>query len=44
VVSPVITNFFKEDYEEVAHSRAAFKPTCCFHYMDDIFMRAEELP
>jgi hypothetical protein len=34
-LSPVIANFFMEDFK-VALSRAAFKPICWFHYVDDI--------
>jgi hypothetical protein len=40
-VSPLlhlIVIFFLEDFEEMAHSRAAFKPTCCFRYVADRFV------
>jgi len=38
LLSPVIANFFMEDFEEAALSRVAYKPMCWFCYMDDTFM------
>jgi hypothetical protein len=34
----MIANFIMEDFKEVALSRAAYKPTCWFHYVDNTFM------
>jgi hypothetical protein len=36
--SLVTANFFVENFEEVALSRAVCKLTCWFHYVDDMFM------
>jgi len=36
-LSPVTANFFTQDSEAIAPSRAAFKPTCCRH-LDDTFV------
>jgi len=36
--SPVATNFFMENFEEVALSREVYKPMCWFHYIDDTFV------
>jgi hypothetical protein len=37
-LSPVITNFYMEDFEEMALDRALYKPLCCFHYVGDTFV------
>jgi hypothetical protein len=37
-LSPVITNFYMEDYEEAALESAPLKPRCWFHYVDDTFV------
>jgi hypothetical protein len=34
-LSPVITNFFMEGFEEVALNQAVHKPPCWIHYVDD---------
>jgi hypothetical protein len=36
--SPVIANFYMEDYEKVLLEWAPLKPSCCFLYVDDIFV------
>jgi retron-type reverse transcriptase len=36
-LSPVIANFFMEDFEERALNQATHKPTCWYRYVDDIF-------
>jgi hypothetical protein len=36
-LSPVIANFFMEDFEERALNQATLKPTCWYRYVDDIF-------
>jgi hypothetical protein len=36
-LSLVIANFFMEGAKEMALSKAAFKPTCWFRYVDDTF-------
>jgi hypothetical protein len=38
LLSPVIANFFMEHFQDVTLSRAAYKPTCWFHYVDDRFV------
>jgi hypothetical protein len=35
--SPVIANFFMEDFEKKAKEQATYKPVCWFRYVDDIF-------
>lgn len=47
--SPVITNFFMEDFEEMALNRPAHKPLCWFHCVPTFHgvtvpHKAEELP
>jgi retron-type reverse transcriptase len=37
-VSPVIANFYLEDYKNAALEWALPKPRCLFHYMDDTFV------
>jgi hypothetical protein len=37
-LSPIISTFFMEDFEEVALSRATYNPTCWFCYVDDTFV------
>jgi hypothetical protein len=37
-LSPVIANFFMEDFKEEALKGATHKPLCWFRYGDDIFM------
>jgi hypothetical protein len=37
-LSPVIANFYTEDYEEVALESAPLKPHCWFHYVDYTFI------
>jgi hypothetical protein len=37
-LSPVIANFFKEDFEKKAIEQAAHKPLCWFRYVDDTFI------
>jgi hypothetical protein len=36
--SPVIANFFTEDFEKKAIEQAAHKPICWFRYVDDTFI------
>jgi hypothetical protein len=36
-LSPVIANFFLEDFKEIAIGRAAHKPLCWFRFVDDTF-------
>jgi hypothetical protein len=36
-LSPVIANFFMEDFEERAINQSTLKPTCWYRYVDDIF-------
>ena len=36
-LSPVIANFFMEDFEKKAIELATHKPTCWYRYVDDIF-------
>jgi len=36
-LSPVIANFFMEDFEEGVLNQATHKPTCWYRYVDDIF-------
>jgi hypothetical protein len=37
-LSPVIANFYMEDYEKAALESAPLKPRCWFHYVGDIFV------
>jgi hypothetical protein len=37
-LSPVIANFYMEDFEEMALGRASHKPLCWFCYVDDTFV------
>jgi len=37
-LSPVITEFFVEDFEKKATEQAAHKPVCWFRYVDDTFI------
>ena len=37
-LSPVIANFFMEDFEEKALNQATLKPTCWYRYVDDTFV------
>jgi hypothetical protein len=37
-LSPVIANFYMEDFEERALDLAHHKPICWFRYVDDIFV------
>ena len=37
-LSPVIANFFMEDFEERALNQATLKPTCWYRYVDDTFV------
>jgi hypothetical protein len=37
-LSPVITNFYMEDFKEMALDRAPHKPLCWFRYVDDTFV------
>jgi hypothetical protein len=39
-LSPVITNFFMEDFEKKALEQVAYKPVCWFQYVDDTFIVA----
>jgi hypothetical protein len=34
-LSPVIANFYMEDYEKAALESAPLKPRCWFRYVDD---------
>jgi hypothetical protein len=36
--SPVITNFYMEDYEKAAHESAPLKPSRWFCYVEDTFV------
>jgi hypothetical protein len=36
-LSPVIANFFMEDFDEESLNRVDYKPTCWFQYVDEIF-------
>jgi hypothetical protein len=36
-LSPVIANFFMEDFEGMALDKAPYKPLCWFCYVDDTF-------
>ena len=37
-LSPVIANFYKEDFETKAIEKATHKPACWYRYMDDTFV------
>jgi hypothetical protein len=37
-LSPVIANFFMEDFEKKAVEQSTHKPTCWYRYVDDIFV------
>jgi hypothetical protein len=37
-LSPVIANFFIEDFEQKATEQATHKPVCWFRYVDDTFV------
>ena len=37
-LSPVIANFFMEDFKEKALNQATLKPTCWYRYVDDTFV------
>ena len=37
-LSPVIANFFMEDFEKKAIEQATYKPVCWFRYVDDTFV------
>jgi retron-type reverse transcriptase len=37
-LSPVIANFFMEDFEKKAIEQATHKPVCWFRYVDDTFI------
>jgi hypothetical protein len=37
-LSPVIANFFMEEFEERALNQATLKPTCWYRYVDDTFV------
>jgi len=37
-LSPVITNFFMEDFKKKAIEQATHKPVCWFRYVDDTFV------
>ena len=37
-LSPVIANFFMEDFEKKAMEQAVLKPVCWFRYVDDTFV------
>ena len=37
-LSPVIANFFMQDFEEKALNQATLKPTCWYRYVDDTFV------
>jgi hypothetical protein len=37
-LSPVIANFFMEDFEKKATEQATNKPVCWFRYVDDTFV------
>jgi retron-type reverse transcriptase len=37
-LSPVIANFFMEDFEKKAIEQATHKPVCGFRYIDDTFV------
>jgi len=38
LLSPVIANFFMEDFEKKAIEQATHKPICWFRYVDDTFI------
>jgi hypothetical protein len=37
-LSPVIANFFMDNFEKKAIEQATHKPVCCFRYVDDNFV------
>ena len=37
-LSPVVANFFMEDFEKKAIEQATHKPVCWFRYVDDTFV------
>jgi len=37
-LSPAIANFFREGFKELVFGRVVYKPMCCFHYVDNMFM------
>jgi retron-type reverse transcriptase len=37
-LSPVIANFFMEDFEKKATEQVVLKPVCWFRYVDDTFI------
>jgi hypothetical protein len=37
-ISPVIADFFMEEFEEKALNQATLKPTCWYRYVDDTFV------
>jgi hypothetical protein len=37
-LSPVIANFFMEDFEKKATEQVTHKPLCWFRYVDDTFV------
>jgi hypothetical protein len=37
-LSPVIANFYMEDFEEMVLDRTPHKPLCWFRYVDDTFV------
>jgi hypothetical protein len=43
-LSPVIANFYMEDYENAALESAPLIPRCLFHYVDDAFVIWEHGP
>jgi hypothetical protein len=43
-LSPVIANYFMEDFEKMALDRAAHKPLCWFRYVDDTFIIWPQIP
>jgi hypothetical protein len=43
-LSPVIANFYMEDYEKAGLKLASLKPCCWFHYVDDTFVKWPHCP
>ena len=37
-LSPVIANFYMEDFERTAIEKATYKPACWYRYVDDTFV------